>query len=184
MSVIAEKKITVDELLEMDLDEGFRYELINGKIIKRRGNSPWHQAILGNLLDQLYDVSRKDKIGELFTGPFNVFFDEFNNTEPDFSFVKNSRKNIISERGIEGAPDLIIEILSPSTQKIDKKDKYRIHQQFGVQEYWIVDPNNKTIDIFSLENNRYENLFVATDNDTIQSQVLEGFSLDVSLVFL
>ena len=120
----------------------------------------------------------------MFASPIDVFFDDYNNTQPDLLFTKKERSFIVTNNGVEGAPDLIIEILSPSTQRTDKREKYKLYKEFGVQEYWIVDPKNKSIDVFSLENNRYENLFVATDNETIQSQVLEGFSLEVSQIFI
>ena len=136
---------------------------------------------LSKLLSNFVD---EKQIGEMFASPIDVFFDDYNNTQPDLLFIKKERSFIVTNNDVEGAPDLIIEILSPSTQRTDKREKYKLYQEFGVQEYWIVDPNNKSIDVFSLENNRYENLFVATDNETIQSQVLEGFSLEVSQIFI
>ncbi len=184
MSLIAAKKISVKEFSEMDLDENFYYELINGNIVKKQAPKPSHQSASMELGTLLNVFIKEKQLGKLFASPIDVFFDDYNNTQPDLLFIKKERSFIVTNNGIEGAPDLIIEILSPSTQSIDKREKFKLYQQFGVQEYWIVDPNNKSIDVFSLENNRYENLFVATDNEIIQSQVLEGFSLDVSQIFV
>jgi len=184
MSVIAAKKISVKEFSEMDLDENFYYELINGNIVKKQAPKPLHQRASMRLSKLLSNFVDEKQIGEMFASPIDVFFDDYNNTQPDLLFIKKERSFIVTNNDVEGAPDLIIEILSPSTQRTDKREKYKLYQEFGVQEYWIVDPNNKSIDVFSLENNRYENLFVATDNETIQSQVLEGFSLEVSQIFI
>jgi Uma2 family endonuclease len=178
-----EHKITVKELFEMELEEGYFYELIDGIIVRRKTPTPIHQGISMEIATNMSNFIIKNKLGELFAAPIDVFFDPNNNTQPDVLFVKKDRDFIITRNGIEGAPDLIVEILSPSTFKIDRTDKFELHLRFGVPEYWIVDPKNQSIEVYVLEDNRYKMAFFAIENGLIQSKVLEGLSLEVSEVF-
>ena len=183
MAVLTASKITVKEFFEMDLEEGYYYELINGIIVKKQAPKPIHQNASMNLSRILSVHVFENKIGKLFASPIDVYFDNYNNTQPDILFIKKERLFIITERGIEGAPDLIVEILSPSTFKRDKKEKFDLYMRFGVSEYWIVDPYYKSIEVFELENNNYKLAFEASESGMIQSKVLEGFSLEISTVF-
>ena len=183
MAVLTAPKITVKEFFEMDLEESYYYELINGIIVKKQAPKPIHQNAGMNLSRILSIHVFENKIGKLFASPIDVYFDNYNNTQPDILFIKKERLFIITERGIEGAPDLIVEILSPSTFKRDKKEKFDLYMRFGVSEYWIVDPYYKSIEVFELENNNYKLAFEASESGIIQSKVLEGFSLEISTVF-
>lgn len=179
----AERKITVKELFEMELEEGYFYELINGIIVKKQTPAPAHQRASMRISRIMGNFIFDNKLGELFAAPTDVFFDPNNNTQPDVLFVKKERDFIITRNGIEGAPDLIVEILSPSTFKIDRTDKFELYLFFGVPEYWIVDPKNQSIEVYVLEDNRYKMAFFAIENGLIQSKVLEGLSFEVSDVF-
>jgi Uma2 family endonuclease len=150
-----ERKITVKELFEMELEEGFFYELINGNIVKKQAPSPLHQRASMRISTIMNNFINEKQNGELFAAPIDVFFDNYNNSQPDILFVKKEREFLITKHGIEGAPDLIVEILSPSTFKIDRKDKFNMYLFFGVPEYWIVDPKNQSIEVYILENNTY-----------------------------
>jgi len=189
MAVLTASKITVKEFFEMDLEEGYDYDLINGIILRTQSSvnkkppKPIHQNASMNLSRILSIHVFENKIGKLFASPIDVYFDNYNNTQPDILFIKKERLFIITERGIEGAPDLIVEILSPSTFKRDKKEKFDLYMRFGVSEYWIVDPYYKSIEVFELENNNYKLAFEASESGMIQSKVLEGFSLEISTVF-
>lgn len=179
----AERKITVKEFFEMELEEGYFYELINGNIVKKQAPSPAHQNVSMSLSRIMSSFIFDNKLGKLFAAPIDVFFDISNNTQPDLLFVKKERDFIITRNGIEGAPDFIVEILSPSTFKLDRTDKMELYLYFGVPEYWIVDPKNQSIEVYVLEDNRYKMAFFAIENGLIQSKILEGLSLEVSDVF-
>ena len=179
----AERKITVKEFFEMELEEGYFYELINGIIVKKQAPAPAHQRASMRLSRIMSNFIFDKQLGELFAAPIDVFFDISNNTQPDLLFVKKERDFIITRNGIEGAPDLIVEILSPSTFKIDRTDKMALYLQFGVPEYWIVDPKNQSIEVYVLADNAYKMASFAIENGLIQSKVLEGLSLEVSDVF-
>ncbi len=178
-----ERKITVKELFEMELEEGFFYELINGNIVKKQAPSPIHQNASMEITTIMNVFIKEKQLGKLFAAPIDVFFDNYNNSQPDILFVKQERAFLITKHGIEGAPDLIVEILSPSTFKIDRKDKFNMYLFFGVPEYWIVDPKNQSIEVYILENNAYNMEFFAIENGLIHSKVLDGLSIEVSEVF-
>lgn len=183
MDVLIAPKITVKEFFEMDLEEGFYYELINGIIVKKQAPKPIHQNASMNLSRVLSNFIFENKLGKLFASPIDVYFNDFNNTQPDILFIKKERFFIITEHGIEGAPDLIVEVLSPSSYKRDKKEKFELYKQFGVSEYWIIDPYYKSIEIYNLENSNYKLQFEASESGIVSSKVLEGFSLEIEKIF-
>jgi Uma2 family endonuclease len=177
------RKITVKELFEMELEEGYFYELINGNIVKKQAPAPPHQNASMQIGTIMNNFIREKQLGKLFAAPIDVFFDPHNNTQPDLLFVKKERNFLITRNGIEGAPDLIVEILSPSTFKIDRTDKFDLYLFFGVPEYWIVDPKNQSIEVYILENDRYKMEFFAIENGLIHSKVLEGLTIEVNDIF-
>ena len=111
------------------------------------------------------------------------FFDKHNNTQPDIIFIRKDRDFIITENGIEGHPDLIVEVLSPSTFRYDRKEKMELYCGFGVSEYWIVDPKNQSVEVYTLGNDRYNMTYFAIEKGDIESKTLEGLKFEVSLIF-
>lgn len=160
-ALIAEKKITVKEFSQLELDENFFYELINGTIVKKQAPSFAHQNASMNLSILLGNFIKEKKLGKLAASPIDVFFDDYNNAQPDLIFIKKEREFIITKHGIEGVPDLIVEILSPSTFRSDRREKFNLYLQFGVSEYWIVEPVNKSIEVYVLESGKYDLQFSA-----------------------
>ena len=181
-SSVAEK-IKVADFLEMDVEPGFIYELINGEIVKKSAPSPKHQKASGKLFRVLSAFVEQKQLGEVLYAPLDVFLGEYNSLQPDLLFVAKAREEIITDNGVEGAPDLIIGILSPSTMKNDRGDKMKIYRQHQVREYWIVDPKNQSIEVYQLQNNEYDLASFAVEEGEITSQVLEGFSLNVKGLF-
>lgn len=187
MSVILElenpKKITVKELFEMELEEGYFYELINGNIVKKQAPSPQHQIAVSNLLTYMNFHALSKRLGQCCTAPIDVFFDKFNNTQPDILFIRKDRQFIITKDGIEGHPDLIVEVMSPSSVRHDKVTKKALYLTFGVTEYWLVDPIYHTIEIYGLENNEYLLKSSAIEFGEVESLVLEGFKIEIKTIF-
>ena len=121
-------------------------QLIDGDLIRSPSPTPHHQLILGNLYDVLkLNAKKTDAI--VFFAPMDLYIDKQNVLQPDLLFISKENNGIITHRGIEGVPDLVVEIISPSNIFTDKKKK--IYQQIGVKEFWIVDPANKTLEIYS-----------------------------------
>ncbi|GAB4417843.1 MAG: Uma2 family endonuclease [Thermodesulfovibrionales bacterium] len=166
------------------LPEGAPYQLIGGELVMTPSPVPYHQRISKRLEFLLYDfVEKKRDMGEVFYSPIDVYLEETEVYQPDIIFVSKERLNIIGEKKIEGAPDIVIEILSPATAYYDLRHKKTVYAKHGVKEYWIVDPMEKSIEIF--ENRDHE--FVLTDKATgkgnVKSKLLEGFEVEIEEIF-
>ncbi len=133
---------TILEVYRM-LPEGTRAEVINGRLYMSPAPSLSHQDSTLDLASQIRSFIAKHKIGKVFISPVDVFFDNKNAVQTDIVFVSNERKSILQDDGIYGAPDLVIEVLSPGTRKFDLDQKKRIYEKQGVKEYWVVDPVSK-----------------------------------------
>jgi Uma2 family endonuclease len=180
------EKITWKHFLELELpdDDPFIYELLEGKIMKRAIPSLVHQAVCRELMTEMNAFIEEKQLGEIFYSPVDVNLDEFNGFQPDLAFVATARHFLI-EAGdyIHGAPDLVVEIVSPGTIKRDRVIKKDLCARFGVREYWVVDPSNFSIEIYVLQNNEYVLHDLQEGNGTITSTVLTGFELALNAVF-
>jgi Uma2 family endonuclease len=180
---LEERKITVKEFFEMELEEGYYYELLNGHIVRKQAPSPAHQKAVVKISKIIDTYTEERQLGDCYVSPIDVFFDDYNNTQPDILFIKKDRLFIVTQHGIEGHPDLIVEVLSPSTFRNDKTTKMELYCAFGVSEYWIVDPKNQAVEVYSLENNKYVMSSFAIESGVITSKVIEGFKIDIVSVF-
>ncbi len=115
-----------------------------------------HQVVFGELSVSISLHLRKNNIGRIIIGPFDVHFSKHNIFEPDIIFVKNENLKNIRENGLFGAPDLVIEILSPATSNFDLEEKKIIYEIYGVSEYFVVEPDSKFVTSFYLKNGEYE----------------------------
>ncbi len=164
------------------LPEGTPIQLIDGEFIMSPSPIRKHQRISMRLAAQLYNVVLPRNLGEVYTAPFDVHVSRHDVYQPDILFVASEHLGIIEEDGVHGPPDLVIEVLSPSTAGFDlllKKDAY---EKFGVKEYWIVDPNDKTVECFRNSEHGFESRF-AGKAGKVCSDVLPEFCVDVSALF-
>lgn len=138
------------------LPEGTLCQLINDKLVMSPAPINIHQVVLGEIFVEIVLYLRKKKIGEIRIAPFDVHFSKQNILQPDILFIINKNLTKIQETGMFGTPDLIIEILSPSTSHFDFEDKKVIYEKYGVQEYFIVEPNSKSVSAFYLKDGEYE----------------------------
>ena len=170
---------SVDEY--MTFGEDFRAELYDGRLIVMEVPTRKHQKILMEMSGQLWQFL-KGKPCEVYPAPFGVrlTLNEESIFEPDIVVICD--ESILTERGCLGAPDLIIEILSPSTARNDKKIKFKKFLQAGVREYWIVDPELDLLEVNILENDRYITT-IYDENDTVPVTVLKGLEIDLAEVF-
>ena len=153
------------------LPEGTLCQLINNKLIMSPAPKDIHQEILNLINVRIFILTEKNKIGEIRISPYDVHLSNQNILQPDILFIKNENLYKIKEKGLVGAPDLVIEILSPSTSQIDYEDKKSVYERFGVTEYFIVDPNSKSVDSYFLKNGQYEEQKSFTGK--INSKILE-----------
>ncbi|MDA1347365.1 MAG: Uma2 family endonuclease [Chloroflexi bacterium] len=132
------------------LPEGDRRELLEGDFYVVPGPSFRHQTISRNLGRLLWEFVRRNGLGQVVWAPFDVVLSPESVVQPDILFVSNDRCEIITKDNISGAPDLVIEILSPSTAERDRELKLTLYTRYGVQEYWIVDPEDGTVQVMVL----------------------------------
>ncbi len=138
------------------LPEGTLCQLINDKLVMSPAPIDIHQVVLNTINIEISIFLRKKVIGEIRIAPYDVHFSKENILQPDILFIKTENIRKIKSRGLFGAPDLIVEILSPATTHLDFDEKKLIYEKYGVQEYFIVEPNSKSVTSFLLKNKKYE----------------------------
>jgi len=146
---------TTMEVFKM-LPEGTHCELINGTIYMSPAPTSRHQSLIVTLTGQFYNFVNETKSGEVFIGPIDVYLDSQKNAfQPDLIFIGNEKLHIIKEDGIYGAPDLVIEVLSPGTKSFDLTKKKKIYEKSSVKEYWVVDPQTRNAIGFKLSEKKF-----------------------------
>ena len=175
------KRYTYSDYVKWDDDK--RWELIDGVPYLMSAPSRQHQKLLGNLYIQ-FRPFLKGKKCKVYFAPFDVRLnaDTFDNTvvQPDLIVICNHE--ILNNAGCAGSPDLVVEILSPSTSRYDRTLKFDIYLKAGIREYWIIDPEAKTLAVNQLSNGSYIT-HLYTNEDTVPAHVLEGLSINLAEVF-
>ncbi len=176
---------TYDDYLNWTDDQ--RIELIDGQIYLMAPPSTMHQRVLREIFT-IFSVYLKGKKCEAFCAPFGVKFTEKGEkdiktvVEPDIVVICDKSK--LDNDGCKGAPDLIVEITSPSTARKDRVEKFNLYEKYGVKEYWIVEPDLKIVNVFALqENNRYGRPEIYTEEDKIKVSIFDDLSIDLKDVF-
>jgi Uma2 family endonuclease len=167
-----------------------RIELIKGQIFKMSpAPSRFHQKISAKILSELF-VFLKNKPCEAYAAPFDVRFpkeskadkDIYTVLQPDICVICDHGK--LDDRGCIGAPDIVVEILSPGNNKKELLNKYKVYEEFGVREYWIISPSEKTFLKYTLdESGKYQPSKLFTLSEVVTSDVLPGFELNLDEVF-
>lgn len=165
------------------LPEGAPFQLIGGKLIMTPAPGTYHQIILMRLIEKLLFFLAGKDLGILFTAPVDVFLEEKETYQPDIIFIAKDRLHIIETTKIKGAPDLVIEILCPSTGYYDLKKKARVYARCGVKEYWIVDPEDKSIEVFQQKEGNFVLVHHVEETGQAKSILLKGFAVEVKEIF-
>jgi Uma2 family endonuclease len=177
-------KLTYQDLLRMP-EDGLRHELIDGEHYVSPSPSWRHQTAVANLVWILSTFVRERRLGWLRFAPLDVFFSDFDVVEPDVLFVSRARSDGIRERCFEGAPDLVVEVLSPSTRRVDLEVKRRLYEGRGVPEYWLVDPVAETVEVDRAAGGRFERqpALTAAAGDRLRSPLFPGLEIPLSGIF-
>jgi Uma2 family endonuclease len=160
---------TIIEVWE-SLPEGTLCQVITNTLVMSPAPLDNHQKILVKLSSRIYMFVEENDLGEVRVSPYDVHFDEENIFQPDIVFVAKENIGRIKERGLFGAPDLVIEILSPGNKGYDKKDKKQVYEKYGVKEYFIIEPDEKTVTAYSLINDKFSQIYSTVG--VIESKVL------------
>jgi len=164
-------------------DDGKRYELIDGEVFVSPSPSEKHQRASGQLFLSMGGHVVRYDLGRVYYAPFDVVFGEKTALQPDLLFVSKARLGIIGPEYIIGAPDLVVEILSPSRAAYDRVTKLEQYALFGVAEYWIVDPMAESVEIYVLAGRKYELKGSFTGSQILSTPLLPGWELAVSSLF-
>jgi len=166
-----------------NLPEGSKYQLIEGDLYMAPAPNLHHQTILGNLAFTLRSYLEHNPIGVLFQAPTDVFLSRESIWQPDLFIVLNARRQILTLRRCEGAPDFIAEIPSPSNQDLDLYTKKAVYARAGVTEYWILDPESKEILIHRFEENANNPVTRLRPPERPFSPLFPGLAVDLGEVF-
>jgi len=177
---------TYADYLKWQIEE--RVELIKGKIFKMSAPNRAHQKLSGFISLKLGNFLYNKKC-EVYTAPFDVRLprkskddkDIITVVQPDICVICNPE--ILDFKGCLGAPDIVVEILSPSNNIVELKNKYEIYEESGVNEYWVVSPGDRTFLVYNLVNSKYQTTRLMGAGDIFRSSVLEGFELDLNEMF-
>jgi len=164
-------------------EDGNQYELFDGELVMTPSPTRRHQEIVGKLYRRLAEFVDDRSLGEVYIAPLDTIFDQYNVLQPDILFVSKERLAEVGRERIEGAPDLVVEVLSPSTFHKDLRRKMRVYSQFGVREYWIVDPEVRTVELYTRTGEGLQLAQRFSSQETFESRLLPGFRFPVESLF-
>ncbi len=174
------KKLTYQDYLLIPEESGYRYEILDGVLVKDPSPNVMHQRVIRRLLRILEDFfCELDPEGEVFIAPLDVTFQDISVVQPDLFYVSGKQKRIVRDARIDGAPTLVVEIISPSSSRKDRVQKLRIYQDARVQHYWLINPEEKTLECFTLRDGLYFLAATGMDGDVVRHQDFPGLSMDL-----
>lgn len=180
--VVEKKKYTYEDYLKIPDDKG-RYELVNGELLMTPSPIPNHQRISGKLEFVVRKFVTENNLGEVFYAPCDVYLDDENVVQPDILFISKDRLNIIGDKNIQSAPNLVIEIISENSVYRDMVQKKRLYARFDVKEYWIVIPEEKEVEVYILKGEAYQLYKTYTKVDILESPSLKGLKIGLKEIF-
>lgn len=172
------KRWTYEEYYRLDDDQS--HEIIDGNLLIAPSPDMCHQDLSRKVFRLIDRFVTRNKLGEVFYAPFDVVLDSENTVQPDLIFVSAANVGIIKQRAIFGIPNLLIELISPSSVRRDRSDKKDLYARFGVKEYWIGDPANKSLEILTLKEGRYELHCAAEIKGKLTSPTMTGLEFDMT----
>ncbi|AIA30414.1 MAG: Uma2 family endonuclease [Nitrospirae bacterium] len=186
-TAIKPREWTYKDYLGLPEEGPLRYEVIDGELYMTPAPNIRHQEVLGTLYRLIgnFIASAGSSMGKIFPAPCDVVLsaDPLQVVQPDLVFVSNARVSIVTERNIQGVPDLVVEILSEGTMIRDRKEKFRVYERFGVPEYWIVDQMDDSVSVYRLTQGKYPDPLILRKDEILEFPLLPGFSIRLSDVF-
>jgi len=163
--------------------EGTRYQLVEGELIMAPAPNRFHQDIVLNLAEILRIHLHQRPGGKVYIAPFDVYLSEHDVVQPDVIFVSNERKHILADDGAHGAPDLVIEVISPSNAQLDKKRKRGVYARAGVKEFWLVDPILLQIHLYDFARDQAKPVRIVDEEESLETPLLPGLVVAAVDVF-
>jgi len=181
------RNISTSAFAKMDFpeDDSHIYELVEGNLYQGHAPPGRHQYAQSELFYKMMHHVSVNGLGRVFASPTAVLLTEYSAPQPDLVFLSKEKMSLFDPQwGIKGAPDIMVEIVSPTSYKRDHLLKKELYAAHGIPEYWIVDPSYHSVEVFVLQDGRYERHAFGIDGETVGSHVLSGFELIVSSIFL
>ncbi|MGI6413102.1 MAG: Uma2 family endonuclease [Syntrophomonadaceae bacterium] len=173
-----DKKLTYQDYLNIPEEPGYRFEILDGMLVKEPSPSVIHQRVSRRLQRILEDYfGDVDSAGEIFNAPLDVTPLDYNVVQPDIFYVSGQQQMMVKDTHIDGAPELVVEILSPSTRRKDRLKKMQIYQRAKVQHYWLVDPQERTLECFVLRDGLYTLVAYGMEEDSVEHPDFAGLSI-------
>ena len=163
-----------------------RHEIIDGIHYVSAAPNTRHQRILGRIFIRLYSFVEQNQLGEVLFSPVDVLFSQYDVVQPDVVFISNERISILTEPNIKGAPNLVVEVLSPSNRRYDLERKKSLYEQFQVPEYWIVDPDAETVEVYVYHDSKgYKHplILASASGDVLETNQMPSLGLSLAKLF-
>ncbi|MFZ4815005.1 MAG: Uma2 family endonuclease [Phototrophicaceae bacterium] len=184
MEAILKTRLTADDYYQLpEYDSATMIQLIEGEVVVNMAPLLKHQDIVGNIFVFLKQLIKQIG-GRVYIAPAEVYLNTHNVYEPDVFYLAPDSAAIITEKNVIGAPDLVVEVLSPTTAKYDRQTKFNAYAAAGVREYWVVDPLHNTLEVWQGQSQAFHKLGTYDPADTFTSPVLGGQSIPVSALLL
>jgi Uma2 family endonuclease len=172
-------RLTYDDLCLLPHD-GKRREIIAGELFVTPSPQTLHQRVVMRLGAYLWNHVNSHKLGEIFSAPFDVVLSEFDVVEPDVIYISNARAGVLTDKNVQGAPDLVVEVVSESTVRVDRSIKLKLYGRFGVQEYWIIGPQGPSADVYRHGPEGFSLAAQLAFSDALTSPLFPAFNLPLS----
>ncbi|MEO6437004.1 MAG: Uma2 family endonuclease [Tepidisphaeraceae bacterium] len=183
MSIISTTKMTSKQFLELGEDPpGVRLELVDGEVAVSPSPIPAHGYVVVQLMTRLALHAKQHDLGRIYPD-IDTIFGEHDVRRPDILYFSKARLHLIGKKAMEGPPDLCVEVISPSSGTIDRRDKFKQYAAGGVAFYWIVDPKRKTLEAFALENGEYKDVGKGGGEDVVTAPPVPDLSIPLGDVW-
>ena len=180
MATKAEIKFTYEDYAHMSEDK--RCELIEGEFFMTPSPITIHQRISKRIELALCKFVEGNNLGEIFHALFDIVLSDENVVQPDILFISKERSQIITEKNVQGSPDLVVEIISPATEHRDRVTKRKLYAKYDVREFWLVDPQSKTIEVMPAGKAGFKTVHIYQRDEVLKSPLLEGIEIPLSEV--
>ena len=182
MISVVEERVTAQDYRSLP-QSGEQYQLIEGDLHMAPAPNRFHQDISRNILLSIANYLETHPVGIIYSAPFDVYLNDVNVFQPDLVFITRENFGVLTDAGVEGVPDLIVEILSPGTAKLDRNPKPRVYAESGVRELWLIDPEAGSVAVYYLQKNALQPAAVYSAEDRFTSNFFPGLFFSTVDIF-
>ncbi len=178
------KEYTYQDYLELPEEPGYRFEILDGELIREPSPNVPHQRASRRLQRTLEDYFQEtDPEGEVFDAPLDVTLYTTTVVQPDLFYVSGQQQAIVEHTRVNGPPTLIVEVMSPTTSRKDRLQKMQVYQRAKVMHYWLLNPEDRTLECFMLRDGLYTLVASGMDDDIVEHPVFEGLSIELGVLW-